>query len=136
MTSGHRQLDHTADVALEFWAPSLDALFVEGARAVIDVLTEGATIVGSVEDAIELEAADAEDGLVVWLNEILYRAVYDDFLFGQGEVSVEEERVVATVRGERGAADKLATELKSVTYHHLLVERREDGWHGRVVIDV
>lgn len=136
MSRGHRQLDHTADVALELWAPTLPELFAEGAVAVIDVLTEGASVVGSEERAVDLEVTDLEDGLVVWLNEILYWAVNDDFLFGRGEVSVEEERVVATVLGERGAADKLATELKSVTYHHLLIEQRADGWFGRVVIDV
>ncbi|MEQ8275630.1 MAG: archease [Deltaproteobacteria bacterium] len=132
----YRQLDHTADVALEFSAPTLPALFLEAARAVIDVLTEGASVVGSSQRTTELEVTDFEDGLVVWLNEILYWAVNDDFLFEGGEVVVERERIVATARGESGAVEKLATELKSVTYHHLLLEERADGWFGRVVIDV
>lgn len=137
MISGYRQIDHTADVALEFWAPSRNALFAVAASAVVDVLTEGATIVAPTDERrATFEATDPQDGLVVWLNEVLYWAVDEGFLVTQSQVTVGDDRVTVVARGRSKAFDVLATELKSVTYHHLLLEERDGGWFGRVVIDV
>ena len=41
---GHCQLEHPADLVLEFWAPSEAELLVEAAQALVEVLTEGAAV--------------------------------------------------------------------------------------------
>jgi hypothetical protein len=41
---GHRQVEHTADVALELWGPDHAALLEQGALAVVELLTGGADV--------------------------------------------------------------------------------------------
>lgn len=75
--ANHRQIDHTADLALELRASSEPELLAEGARAIVSLLTEGAPVEGTDPRRLELAAIDREDRLVQWLNEILLLAMVD-----------------------------------------------------------
>ena len=134
---GHRQVDHTADLALEIWAPTQEQLLEEGAAAIVAVLTEGGELPSaSGERVIEVDAVDAEDRLVQWLNEVIVAAVVDGFLFASADITLRGDGLVATMRGICDAAEAIMTELKSVTYHDLALTGGDDGWRARVVIDV
>ena len=144
--SGHRTIDHTADVAVELWAPTEPELLREAARAVADILTggaPGATRTGSGETrTIRLDATDAEDRLVQWMNEVIFFAVSEGFLYRDADLDVPPDPaapggVEGNVRGEALREGALATELKSATYHDLRVERDARGaLRALVVVDV
>lgn len=140
--TGYRQIDHTADVALEIWAPTEAELLATGARAVVAILTDGAEIANADTRALSVEAIDGEDRLVQWLNEIIVAAILDGFLFADIdaiELSSDAEgnaRLRASVRGQNDASSEIVTELKSVTYHDLLLRVTERRAECRVVIDV
>jgi SHS2 domain-containing protein len=134
---GYRQLDHTADLALALWGPSEQELLVAGAEAVIDIMTESAAP-GAVtaERVIEIDAVDAADRLVQWLNEIIVAAVTGGFLARTAEIRLQgDSGLRAVVRGEPG---RILAELKSATYHDLELLRDEASgrWSAQVVIDV
>ncbi len=133
---GFRQLDHTADLALEFWAPNEEALLCEGARALIQILTNGHQVHEDSEGPMVIDAMDSEDRLVQWLNEILYAATVEGFLFSSADLRLENGRLDANIRGQSGGRSLLATELKSVTYHELKLQHHEYGWYAHVVVDV
>jgi SHS2 domain-containing protein len=133
---GHRLLDHTADVAVELWAPDEPALLEEGARALVELLTEGAPLVGTAERAVELEAIDPEDRLVRWLSEVLYLATVEGFLVTGAALELPDAALRGTVRGMPAAAAALRTEIKAVTHHDLRLERGPQGVRARVVLDV
>lgn len=133
---GFHQLDHTADLAIEFWAPTEEALLEEGARALVHILTDGVEVEEDSEGHLVVEAMDPEDRLVRWLNEILFAASVEGFLFSSGTFTLHERGVDATVRGQSDARGLLATELKSVTYHDLRLQRHAHGWYAHVVVDV
>jgi SHS2 domain-containing protein len=134
---GYRQIDHTADVALELWGDSEAALLDAGARAVTELLTEGAEVTDRAGRDIAIDAIDAGDRLVQWLNEIIVAAVSDGFLYRAADIELDGETGLrAHARGEPGAHDRVVAELKSATYHDLVVERGPSGWVARVVIDV
>ncbi|MGM0576489.1 MAG: archease [Myxococcota bacterium] len=134
---GYRQIEHTADLALELHAPTEQALLAEGARAIVDVLTEGAEVAGEARRTVTLDALDREDRLVQWLNEILVLGVTDGFLYAEGTPTLDgEQGLRAEIRGEDDALERVRAEMKSVTYHDLSLEERDDGWTARVVIDV
>lgn len=134
---GHRQLEHTADLALELWAPDEASLLVEGALAVVDVLTDGAEVAAEATCTVELDAIDAEDRLVRWVNEVLWLAVGRGFLTADADVSLVTGGLSAIVRGDPNGSDRIRTELKSATYHDLHLEKGEDGlYRARIVIDV
>lgn len=138
MLSGHRQIDHTADLALEIWADTERELLGEGARALTSILTGEKPVRPSSETTLSLEGIDREDRLVQWLNEVLYLAVGEGFLFDSADIHLDDDaRLEATVRGEAGAWDKLVTELKSVTYHDLSLREVDGGsWRAHIVVDV
>jgi SHS2 domain-containing protein len=134
---GYRQLDHTADLALELTGPSQEEVLLAGAEAVIDIMTEGAPVVEAAERTVAIDAVDEGDRLVQWLNEIVVAAVCDGFLFASGDIElVGATGLRARLRGEAGAGAKVVAELKSATYHDLALDHDQDGWRARVVIDV
>ncbi len=133
---GHRSLEHTADLAVELWAPDEPTLLVEGARALVELLTEGAAIHATAQRAVELVALDAEDRLVRWLGEVLYLAAVEGFLVHDAVLELPDGGLRGTVRGQAHAADRLRTEIKAVTYHDLRLERGPTGVRARVVFDV
>jgi SHS2 domain-containing protein len=133
---GHCQLEHPADLLLHFWAPTEAELLVEGARALIEVLTEAATLTADGERRIQIDAMDDGDRLVCWLNEVLVLATLDGFLLTDADVTLQDRGLTAVVRGQANAIALLRTELKSVTYHDLLLRRDADRVVGQVVVDV
>lgn len=135
--SGYRLGEHTADLMLELWAPSEAALLVAGARAVVDVLLEGAAVTPTASRDLAIRGAvDREDRLVRWLNEILALAVLEGFLVADADVTLLGDGLRASLRGEPDAAARIRTELKSATYHDLALEQTDGRWTARVVIDV
>jgi SHS2 domain-containing protein len=134
---GYRQIDHTADIALELWGDSETELLLAGARAITDILSDGAEVDVRAAREISIDAVDAADRLVQWLNEIIVAAVADGFLFGGAEIVLDGARGLhARVRGEADGHARVVAELKSATYHDLMIEGDADGWRARVVIDV
>ncbi|HWB73301.1 MAG TPA: archease [Nannocystaceae bacterium] len=135
MTSGHRSIDHTADLALEIWAPDLPALLVEAARALVEILTDGAKLEAVDERTIELDAIDDEDRLVRFLNEVIWLALGQQFLLVDAELELTPTGLRGRIRGSLDAR-AIVTEVKSATYHDLRLTRTNEGLRAQVVIDV
>jgi SHS2 domain-containing protein len=138
----YRLLDHTADVGLEVEAAELPELFSDAIRGMTDVITE----VGSVEPRVERYIEATADGLdlllLEFLGECLYRFDAHQELFRDARVEVEEAGEGWSVRGvARGEGldprrHPMKVMIKAVTYHQLQVERADDGWRARVILDI
>ncbi len=129
---GHRQIEHTADLALEVWADSEAELLEEAAQALVEIMTEGATIPSDSERKIDLDAFDREDRLVRWLNEVIFLAVNSGFLLQSAQLHLDGDTGLSAIAKGSERAELLTGELKSVTYHELVVR---DGF-ARFVVDV
>ncbi|HOG48767.1 MAG TPA: archease [Anaerolineae bacterium] len=136
MDSGYREVPHTADVALEVWAPDLAGLFAQAARGLFSLaanVPSQAPISASRE--VQLSAPDWEALLVDWLNELLSLAdehaeVYVDF-----EVALPAlGELVAHARATTAYTPKIA--FKAATYHNLAIRHDERGYRTVVVFDV
>ena len=137
MPRGHRQLDHTADLALELWGESEEDVLCAGAEGLIAVMTEGGEVAGREQRRVHIDAVDPHDRLVQWLNEIIVAAVSDGFLFASADIALTGSTgLSATIRGEPDAGDRVLAELKSATYHDLELGQEGGSWRARVVIDV
>lgn len=135
--AGYRTIDHTADVAVELWAPSEEALLVEAARAAIGIITEDAAFEGGDERSVEIESADEEDRLVRWINEVLWLSTRDGFLLADADITLHEGGLRARVRGASEARGLVVTEIKAATYHDLHLAKESSGRYvARVVFDV
>jgi SHS2 domain-containing protein len=138
-----RFLDHTADVGFELEASTLGAL-LEGALRAFAVLLLGDVPPAGTE-ARTVDAVGEEPALLLrnLLREVLFLHAASGFVPARAAVSVQERdpddgvlRASARLVGTE-AATSPHTELKGVTLHGLVAERREaGGWYGRVIFDV
>jgi SHS2 domain-containing protein len=83
---------------------------------------------------VALAAGDLPALLVDWLSELLYLADTGSFVPERlDRLELAGATLEATVAGHGGRPSPL---VKAVTYHGLVVEPVEGGWHARVVLDV
>jgi SHS2 domain-containing protein len=137
--SPFESFEHTADVGLRVWADRLDDLFAEAGRGFLSLLVENAeSVVEAQETRITVEADRAEDLLLDWLTELLYRFETDHLLLAGFDVKLCDHRLEARCRGETldWKRHRLQNEIKAVTYHNLRVEQRDGGWLAEVIFDI
>ena len=129
------EIEHTADIAIRVWGRDLAELFANAAYGMACQLADSDEIPRMVEQAIELEAYDAETLLVAWLGELLYLNerdgdVFIDFEMGQ----VTSTHLRAVVRG--GPAGEHWRHIKAVTFSDLEIVHTDEGYETTIVFDV
>jgi len=137
---GVRVIEHTADFGLEVEAPSLEACFARAAAGLFSSFAE-AGLAGAPADAevrVELTGQTLEELLVLWLDELLYRAEERRLLFQAFEVEVVTNTLLrGRARGRRAApGESVESPIKGVTHHDLWVRREGGVWRAHVIIDV
>jgi SHS2 domain-containing protein len=133
-------LDHTADVGVEVVAPSLADLFARTAGAMTslirgvttDDLDEGPLV----DRALELEADDLPTLLRAWLRALLHWHEVDGLVLRSVRFEVLADTRLSAVLDLALDTRRPVREIKGVTLHGLVAERRPDGWIGRVIFDV
>jgi SHS2 domain-containing protein len=131
----YRWVEHTAELELQIDAESDRELFADALDAFEGLV--GGDPVGEParhEVFVLAEGPDPASLLVEWIEELVFLAETEDFV-PERLVSLEVggTELRAEVEGRRG---KPAHLVKAVTYHGLVVEERDGGWHARVVLDV
>lgn len=130
-----RELNHTADLAIEVWGDDFAGLLAHAAEAVFAM--EGLPDEGGerVLHEVTVHAPDRETLLVDWLNELLFLSetlgeVYTTFdvrLVGDGALS-------ARVAGCKGNPTK--RRIKAATFYDLRVICNAERCEARIVFDV
>jgi SHS2 domain-containing protein len=137
--AGHREIDHTADLGFEVWAPSLAALFAESVVALGEICYDRERVAPVEERALQAAGDSPEERLVHWLQEVYFWLERDLWLAADVEhVQVTGETVSGLVRGERYDPSRhtIHTEIKAITYHQLRVREEGGLWRTTVIVDV
>lgn len=134
----YRWLDHAADVGIQAQAADLEQLFTALAGALTAVMgfTPAACTADSQAIDLSLEAADREQLLVDWLNEILYLAVTEGAVPARVDIDVRDGRQLQARVEVLPATRSGGLEIKAVTYHGATIRVSDDGWVGKVFMDV
>jgi SHS2 domain-containing protein len=155
---GFELLEHTADVGIRAWGPSLEAAFEQATLGLAEVLGAYRPGPGRPEP-VRVSAGDLGGLLVDWLNEVLWlREVRQAAVAGvqvdrvavggaaedggaavgdDGGAHAGDGLVHGTVELAAGGAAPEGTFVKAVTYHRLRVERDPGGgWLAEVYLDV
>ena len=136
--SGFVFLEHTADVGIRAWGPSIHHAFQQAGAGLATLMGMTAAGPGHVEQ-IHVEGTDAGGLLVALLNELVYLLETAD---GEGLASLRVTRLAPTsldADAELVPTDASAEGLlvKAATYHRLDVSERPDGTaEVRVYLDV
>lgn len=139
MDARYELRDHTADVAVAAFGPTLESVF----GALGDGLAAAqcdAIPAGGERFSFSLSAEGREALLFDYLDQLIYERDVRVVLPVDNEVSLDgaeagEWRLEASARGVP-LADVAAREVKAVTYSEMRIEEREAGWEAYVVLDV
>jgi SHS2 domain-containing protein len=142
---GYRWLEHTSELELQIDAASEEAVFELALAAFGELVGENgedqtARVDGGrargalIEREVTLAAGDRAALLVTFLEELVYLLETDDLVPERAEhLTLEGERLTATVRGRRGSPRHL---VKGVTYNDLAFTPVGDRFAATVVLDV
>ncbi len=137
--AGFRATSHTADVGFKLWGPTLADIFIQGALALIGLMTDRRRLRARQTRAVEIEAADQEMLLVEWLNHLLYLYDAENFLARRIEImEITPTRLHAKLHGETLDHQRhvLKTGVKAATYHQLAITPTPTGWEARIIFDL
>ena len=131
--------DHPADVGVRVSARSREDLFAAAGRALMEWI--GPIPLGEPQAAepISLEAADQEQLLVLWLQELLYRFHQHHSYFRAAEpIQIDETSITAQPLAVRwdAASEHAFQEVKAVTYHHLSIAQAGGQWTATFILDI
>ncbi|HYS01328.1 MAG TPA: archease [Candidatus Eisenbacteria bacterium] len=136
---GVRFLEHTADIALEVEAPSLEECFARAAAGLFSSFAEKAAAAGEERTiTVSLSATSLEELLVLWLEELLYRADADHLAFTEFKVDAVDDLSLGGHAAARlaGSQEMAEPPVKGVTRHDLWVRKEGDTWRAHVILDV
>ena len=130
-----------ADWAVDVEGRDLDDLFETAAMALTHLMVDPATVALSVDRVITLDASALDLLLYDWLSELIFLKDRDGEVFprcqvevgGAGPFSLRARVQGGVIDPERTA---LGADPKAVTFHQFALERVDDGWRARLVIDI
>ena len=138
-------IDHTADVGIKAYGKNLELLFLNAARAMLEVMLEvikKKSIFQKTEHKkflLNKQGSNLEEVLVVWLSELLYLFSTEGLIMGKADIQkLDSTCIQAEVGGEIYSPDyyRIKTEIKAVTYHELEVKETGHGYEAQVIFDV
>ncbi len=138
----YEYLEHTGDIGIRAYGGTLEELFINAAQGLLETIADLGTVGTTTETEIEVSAESLEDLMVAWLDELNFRHEVEEIFFRRveiREISEAPSRLVAIAYGEPVDFTKHAvyTEIKSITYHQLIVEQTpDDRWMAQVIFDL
>ena len=136
----YEYLDHTGDLGVHAYGDTLSALFTNAARAMLEAMVASDSVDAVKQIPIEVTAESLEDLMVAWLDEHIFKHEVEEICFQRVEIlQMTNTKLSAIGYGEPPDLKKhlVYTEIKSVTYHQLIVEQRPDGsWFAQVIFDL
>jgi SHS2 domain-containing protein len=133
MDRGFRFHDHTADITIECWAPTLETAFEEAALATFEVILDTSTVTPVESTEIETHGYDMEELLVEWIGHLIALIDIAGRFYSKFEVdtiSKDDEEYILKGRaiGENINFDKhdTRTEVKAMTYADMKIDRQSD----------
>lgn len=138
----YEYLEHTGDIGIRAYGGTLEELFINAAQGLLETIADLSTVGTTKETQIEVSAESLEELMVAWLDELNFRHEVEESFFRQVEIrkfSQAPHRLVAVAFGEPAdfAKHAIYTEIKSITYHQLIVEQLPDNrWMAQVIFDL
>lgn len=130
-----REIEHTADWALEVWGISLAELFRNAALGVASLLGGRPLEQRRRRRRFRLEAPDRETLLVDWLTELLFWLEEQDLVLEDVKIErIEETSFLGVALGTKGT--DLGRHIKGVTYNDLAIRSTDQGLKTTIVFDV
>lgn len=137
-------LEHESDIGIRAWDRTLERTFVQGGKALFDIMVDLKKVKKKTSVDISCEARDIPALFVEWLNKLLTQSdlkktVFKDFKVESIEpFGYDVYRLKGTAFGEKIDPKKhsVRTEVKAATYFGLKYEFRDGCHYLQCVVDV
>jgi SHS2 domain-containing protein len=130
---GFRFHEHTADITIECWAPSLEEAFAEAALATLEVVLDTSTVEAKEAVEVTVQGFDLQELLVEWIGELIALIDINGQFYSKFDVSSITRNesgyaLAATVWGEIINHEKhdTRTEVKAMTYADMQIDQGEE----------
>lgn len=128
-----QEIEHTADLALHFWAADLPDLFATAAQGMFSLFVVPADRLSEIK-VLKLTALDVETLLVAWLNELLYLVEVEGLTYAAYTFAhLTPTQLEATLYG--GPVLEYTGYVKAATFHDLAVVVTPEGYETEIVFD-
>lgn len=129
MKRGFRIHEHTADITLECWAPTLKEAFEEAAHATFEVMLDTSTVRPVESTRVTVTGIDLKELLVEWIGKLIALVDIKSQFFSSFDVTeIAEEKdgwkLEAVIQGEDVDLDRHVTRtgIKAMTYADMKIE--------------
>lgn len=131
------EVPHTADVKIHATALTLEALFSETFKALMQVMY-GTTRGCGTGREIRIESTDNESLLADFLSEVLYLSEVEGLVFSDARIRINGFSLIAEVDGEPfdPARHSGGTEVKGISYSGLAIMHDANGYMLDIIFDV
>lgn len=141
MASYHKFIDHTADIAVEIKADTIEELFIASALAFRESVMDFQQGDGKGKYKISLISYSLETLLVNFLNELNFRLTNKRKIFNNiSDIKIYKEddnfNLECILNENDVDEDIIKTEIKSVTYHQMEIKEVNGEYFTRIVFDI
>jgi SHS2 domain-containing protein len=138
--AGHRILPHTADLALEAWAPAKGECIAEAVRALVASFAGVRAAMPRESVTLTVDEATDEDLLVRVLNDVIYQFEVHgrlpvDISIDQPAGDTQGRAEVRFAAAPAGEADLVGAIPKAVSLHELRFAPTGGLWRCHVTVD-
>jgi SHS2 domain-containing protein len=133
----------TADIAFEATGRDLPELFSNAADATMNVMVDNLDAIEPRETRnIDLSSEAIDMLLFDFLQELIFLKDAHRLLLRARSIRIDEEGEVIFLKAEAtgepldAARHQQRADVKAVTLHGFSVEKQEDGWKARVLLDI
>jgi SHS2 domain-containing protein len=137
MRMSFEEIAHTADVKIRVHAPTLEALFSETFKALMQVMYGTNRSAGILRE-IRIESSDTESLLADFLSEVLFVSEVGSLVFSDACVSIDGLGLTAELTGEPfdPARHSGGSEVKGISYSGLAITHEANGYMLDIIFDV
>lgn len=141
MQARHELFDHTADIGVRAYAPTLPALVEPATRGLYEVIGELVPAADAASEQIRFDLSGDEPAVMLrdYLAEILLLFETRKLMMIAATVDeFSEQRLALSVqlRPVDQARSDYEREVKAVTYHELRIRPLEDGFEATYILDI
>jgi SHS2 domain-containing protein len=131
------EISHTADVKIHARAPTLEELFSETLKALMQVMY-GTTSRGEIKREIRIESGDIESLLIDFLSEVLFISEVESLVFSEASLRIDGLSLIAELKGEPfdPARHSGGSEVKGISYSGLVITHDANGYMLDIIFDV
>jgi len=131
------EISHTADVKIRVYAPTLEALFSETFKALMQVMY-GTNRAGGILREIRVESSDNESLLADFLSEVLFVSEVEGLVFSDACIIIDGLCLTAQLTGEPFDPVRHlgGSEVKGISYSGLAITHEANGYMLDIIFDV